>query len=59
MSLLRNRAAELSPFRFPEIEPLAVLWPITTAEKEPETEDRDEDTTDKDNFRLELLSQHT
>jgi len=55
MSLLRNRGADLSPFHFREIEPLAVLWPITTAEKEPETEDRDEDTADKDDFGLDHL----
>jgi hypothetical protein len=44
ISLLHNGVSGLAlPFRFPEVEPLVVLWPITTAKKEHETEDRDEE----------------
>jgi ERCC4-related helicase len=45
LSLLRNGVAELElPFRFPEVEPLVVLWPVATAEKESEAEDQYDDT---------------
>jgi hypothetical protein len=46
MSLLRRSLLDLKlPFRFPEVEPLVVLWPVTTSEKESETEDQFDDKT--------------
>ena len=45
MSLARNKASELGlPFRFPEVEPIAVLWPVASTAKEQETEEEDEDS---------------
>lgn len=45
LSLVRSRVLELElPFRFPEVEPVVVLWPVTATGKELETEDKDEDT---------------
>ena len=44
MSLVRIEVSELGlPFRFPEVEPLAVLWPVTAAGRETEEEDEDTD----------------
>lgn len=49
MSLARNTIPELGlPFRFPEIEPIAVLWPVAASGKEPETDDEDEDVGSAD-----------
>ena len=46
VSLVRIKASELDlPFRFPEVETLAVLWPVTAAGRETEEED---EGTDKD-----------
>jgi ERCC4-related helicase len=36
------------PFRFPEIEPLVVLWPVTGSDKEFEPDDDDDDAGDDD-----------
>jgi hypothetical protein len=42
ISLARNKASELGlPFRFPEVEPIAVLWPVASTAKEQEEEDED------------------
>ena len=44
MSLARNKVSELGlPFRFPEVDPIAVLWPVASTAKEHETEYEDED----------------
>ena len=44
MSLVRMKASELGlPFRFPEVEPVAVLWPVAAAGRETEEEDEDTD----------------
>jgi hypothetical protein len=44
ISLARNKASELGlPFRFPEVEPIAVLWPVASTAKEQEAEEEDED----------------
>ena len=46
-SLVRDKVSELGlPFRFPEVEAIAVLWPVASIakEQEPENEDEDADT---------------
>ena len=44
ISLARDKASELGlPFRFPEIEAFAVLWPVDSTAKEQEPEEEDED----------------
>lgn len=44
MSLARSTAGELGlPFRFPEVEPVAVLWPVAATSKRPWPEEEDED----------------
>jgi hypothetical protein len=43
ISLARNKASELGlPFRFLEVEPIAVLWPVASTAKEQEPEEEDE-----------------
>ena len=40
MSLVRIKALELGlPFRFPEVEPFAILWPVAAPGRESETEE--------------------
>jgi len=44
MTLASIKASELGlPFRFPEVEALAVLWPVAAVGTEPEVEEEDED----------------
>jgi superfamily II DNA or RNA helicase len=44
MALARIKASEWSlPFRFPEVEPLAVLWPVAATGREPGAEEDDVD----------------
>jgi hypothetical protein len=44
ISLVRNKALELGlPFRFLEVEPIALLWPVASAGKEQEMEGEDDD----------------
>jgi len=46
-SLVREKAADLGvPFRFPEAEAIAVLWPITSSPKEEGAEDEGSDIDD-------------
>ena len=43
MSLVRDRTPDLGlPFRIPEVEPIAVLWPVAAGGKERETEEEEE-----------------
>jgi superfamily II DNA or RNA helicase len=44
ISLVRDKALELGlPFRFLEVEPIAVLWPVASAGKEQEAEEEEDD----------------
>ena len=44
IALVRHRLSELAlPFRFPEVEPLVLLWPASVPGKEAATEDQEED----------------
>jgi hypothetical protein len=54
IALVRERAAELAPlFRFPEVEALAILWPVAPGTTP--ADDGDEDT-DTDDVRLARVS---
>ena len=49
MSVARGSVLELGlPFRFPEVEPVAVLWPVLATAKGPSPDDDDEDAADSD-----------
>jgi hypothetical protein len=44
ISLVRDKALELGfPFRFLEVDPIAVLWPVASASKEQETEEEEDE----------------
>jgi hypothetical protein len=44
ISFVRDKALELGlPFRFLEVEPIAVLWPVASVGKEQETEEEEDD----------------
>jgi hypothetical protein len=48
IALVRNRLSELAlPFRFPEVEPLVLLWPVSALLSEPEPEEQEVDDADQ------------
>jgi hypothetical protein len=49
VSLAREKESDLGvPFRFPEVEAIAVLWPGTASPKEQGTEDEGSDIDDSE-----------
>jgi hypothetical protein len=52
MSLARGRVLELGlPFRFPEVEPVAVLWPVPAVAAKGPSPDEDDDYADTESGR--------
>lgn len=48
MSVVRDRVLELGlPFRFPEVEALAIIWPVAPG-RVPEGDDADDEGADDD-----------
>jgi SNF2 family DNA or RNA helicase len=53
ISLARDKASEMGlPFRFIDVDPIAILWPIASTGKEQETEDEEETGEDEVGFQV-------